>query len=153
VYGTQYRRMLRYEARALARFDGVLAVSDADAQTFARLYPGAITGPVHVVQTGVDTDYFQPSRIPNPESRIPSVVFTGSMDWLPNEDAMQFFVRDVLPLIRAQEPDTHLTIVGRAPTPAVKRLAEAAAIRVTGRVDDVRPYIEGASVYVVPLRI
>ena len=45
------------------------------------------------------------------------------MDWLPNEDAMQFFCRDILPLIRAEEPDVTLSIVGRAPTPAVKRLA------------------------------
>jgi sugar transferase (PEP-CTERM/EpsH1 system associated) len=155
LYASQHRRMLRYEGRTLARFDGILAVSDADAQTFARLYPGAVTRPVHVVQTGVDTEYFRPaeSRVPSPESRRPSLVFTGSMDWLPNEDAMQYFVRDVLPLVRAQEPDVQLTIVGRAPTPAVKRLADDAAIRVTGRVDDVRPYMDEASVYVVPLRI
>jgi glycosyltransferase involved in cell wall biosynthesis len=75
------------------------------------------------------------------------------MDWLPNEDAMQYFVRDILPLIRAEEPAVRLTIVGRAPTPAVKKLADDARIEVTGRVDDVRPYIDDASVYVVPLRI
>jgi glycosyltransferase involved in cell wall biosynthesis len=75
------------------------------------------------------------------------------MDWLPNGDAMQFFCRDVLPLIRAQAPDVCLTIVGRAPTPAVKRLAEGQGIEVTGRVDDVRPYMKEADVYVVPLRI
>src|SRR6185295_15495372 len=63
LYGAQYQRMLRYEGRTLARFDGVLAVSDADRQTFARLYPGAIRQPVHVVPTGVDTDYFAPSDI------------------------------------------------------------------------------------------
>jgi glycosyltransferase involved in cell wall biosynthesis len=66
---------------------------------------------------------------------------------------MQFFARDILPLVRAEEPDVRLTIVGRAPTPAVKKLADDAAIHVTGRVEDVRPYIDAASVYVVPLRI
>jgi glycosyltransferase involved in cell wall biosynthesis len=181
LYTAQYRRMLRYEGRTLARFDGILAVSDADAQTFARLYPGAITRPVHVVQTGVDTESFSPqftvhgpltscqlrvassqppaasSQPPaasrQPPTPSPSLVFTGSMDWLPNEDAMQFFVREILPLVRAQEPDVQLTIVGRAPTPAVVKLAEDAAVRVTGRVDDVRPYMNDASVYIVPLRI
>ncbi|PYR44338.1 MAG: group 1 glycosyl transferase [Acidobacteria bacterium] len=160
LYGAQYRRMLRYEGRTLARFDGVLAVSDVDGQTFTRLYPGAVKQPVHVVQTGVDTDYFTPqSRNPqsrNPQSAIRNthLVFTGSMDWLPNEDAMQFFCRDVLPLVRAEAPDTTLTIVGRAPTPAVKRLADDhAGVRVTGRVDDVRPFVRDAAVYVVPLRI
>ena len=164
LYRAQYRRMLRYEGRTLARFDGVLAVSDVDAGTFARLYPGALKRPVHVVQTGVDTEYFAPgSAKPLGErsdarlkpSRYPSsLVFTGSMDWLPNEDAMQFFCRDVLPLVRAEAPETTLTIVGRAPTPAVQRLAEEhPGVRVTGRVDDVRPFVRDAAVYVVPLRI
>jgi sugar transferase (PEP-CTERM/EpsH1 system associated) len=158
LYSTQYQRMLRFEGTTLARFDGVLAVSDADRETFARIYPGAIRNPVHVVPTGVDTEYFAPERIPaeripNPESRIPSLIFTGSMDWLPNEDAMQFFCRDVLPLIRAEEPDVRLSIVGRAPTPAVRQLADGANVHVTGRVDDVRPYMRDAAVYIVPLRI
>jgi glycosyltransferase involved in cell wall biosynthesis len=75
------------------------------------------------------------------------------MDWLPNEDAMIYFCRDVLPLIRAEEPDVQLSIVGRAPTPAVKQLADHAGVRVTGRVDDVRPFMRDAAVYIVPLRI
>ena len=75
------------------------------------------------------------------------------MDWLPNEDAMQYFCRDILPLIRAEEPGVTLSIVGRAPTPAVKRLADEHGVTVTGRVDDVRPYMEEAAVYIVPLRI
>jgi glycosyltransferase involved in cell wall biosynthesis len=105
---------------------------------------------VHVVPTGVDTEFFQfaPSR---EQSR--SLVFTGSMDWLPNEDAMQFFCRDVLPLIRAEEPDTTLSIVGRSPTPAVIRLGAEPGITVTGRVDDVRPPMAAAAVYIVPIRI
>ncbi len=153
LYGAQYRRMLRYEGRTLARFDGVLAVSDVDRDTFARLYPGAMKSPVHVVQTGVDTDYFRATS--DPQSAIrKGLVFTGSMDWLPNEDAMLYFCRDVLPIVRAQEPETTVTIVGRAPTPAVRTLAdEHAGVHVTGRVDDVRPYMRDAAVYIVPLRI
>jgi glycosyltransferase involved in cell wall biosynthesis len=83
------------------------------------------------------------------------MVFTGSMDWLPNEDAMLYFCDKVLPIIRAEEPAVRLSIVGRAPTPAVSKLGEIYrdAARVTGRVDDVRPYIAEAGVYVVPLRI
>src|SRR6185295_2380823 len=150
LYGMQYRRMLRYEGDALRRFDGVLAVSDADRDTFNRIYPGAIQRPAHVVPTGVDTAFFTaaPSEAPSRQ-----LVFTGSMDWLPNEDAMLYFSRDVLPLIRAEEPDVQLSIVGRAPTPAVKQLGEQAGVTVTGRVDDVRPYMRDAAVYIVPLRI
>jgi len=150
LYGAQYKRMLRYERKTLARFDGVLAVSDADRHTFAALYPDAIRHPVHVVPTGVDTGFFAPAPS-DPASR--TLVFTGSMDWLPNEDAMQYFCRDILPLIRAEEPGVDLSIVGRAPTPAVKRLADEHHVTVTGRVDDVRPFMKEAAVYIVPLRI
>jgi glycosyltransferase involved in cell wall biosynthesis len=75
------------------------------------------------------------------------------MDWLPNEDAMTYFCRDILPLVRAEEPGTTLSIVGRAPTPAVSALAADPGIVVTGRVADIRPHVADASVYIVPLRI
>ena len=146
----QWQRMLRFEGGALSRFDLVLAVSDVDRQTFARLYPGALRNPVHVVQTGVDTSFFTP--MPGRE-RPAHLVFTGSMDWLPNEDGMLYFVRDILPRIRQVEPDVTLSIIGRSPTPAVKRLAEHAGIDVTGRVEDVRPHVAQGAVYIVPLRI
>ena len=150
LYRTQHRRMLRFERRTLARFDGVLAVSDADRDTFEHLYPGSLRKPAHVVPTGVDTEFFAPKPSAAASRRL---VFTGSMDWLPNEDAMVFFVREVLSLIRAEEPDVTLSIVGRAPTPAVRKLAREPGVHVTGAVDDVRPYVDEAAVYVVPLRI
>jgi glycosyltransferase involved in cell wall biosynthesis len=99
----------------------------------------------------VDTGYFAPAPARPP--RRAHLVFTGSMDWLPNEDGMLYFVRDILPLIRNAEPDTTLSIIGRAPTPAVKRLAAEAGVDVTGRVDDVRPHVAAGSVYIVPLRV
>ena len=150
LYRRQYARMLRYERRALERFDGVLVVSHADRQTFARLYPDAIRQDVHVVSTGVDTGFFSPA--PSAADGR-GLVFTGSMDWLPNEDAVAYCCREILPRIRADEPTATLTIVGRSPTPAVKRLAADHGVTVTGRVDDVRPYMRDAAVYVVPLRI
>ena len=150
LLSAQWRRMLRFEGDAIRRFDLVLAVSDADGRTFDRLYPDALRTPVHVVQTGVETDYFVPSDAARGRAHL---VFTGSMDWLPNEDGMTYFCREILPRIRQSEPDVTLAIVGRSPTPAVMKLAELPGVEVTGRVDDVRPYIARASVYVVPLRI
>jgi sugar transferase (PEP-CTERM/EpsH1 system associated) len=146
----QWQRMLRFEADALARFDLVLAVSEADSKTFARLYPRSLRRPVHVVQTGVETDYFTP---PAAAPERAHMVFTGSMDWLPNEDGMTYFCREILPKIRQAEPGATLSIIGRAPTPAVRKLAEIPGVEVTGRVDDVRPHIARGSVYIVPLRI
>ena len=146
----QWSRMLRFEGDALARFDRVLAVSDADRCTFERLYPQSLRRPTHVVQTGVDTSYFRPS--PQVPDRA-HLVFTGSMDWLPNEDGMVYFCREILPRIRSAEPGVTLSIIGRSPTPTVRRLADEHGVVVTGRVDDVRPHIAGGSVYIVPLRI
>jgi sugar transferase (PEP-CTERM/EpsH1 system associated) len=151
LLGQQWQRMLRFEREAFARFDLVLAVSEADRHTFERLYPGALRAPVHVVQTGVDTQYFRPASAT--PARRAHLVFTGSMDWLPNEDGMLYFVRDILPLVRQAEPGATLSIIGRAPTPAVRKLGEQHGVEVTGNVDDVRPHVAAGSVYVVPLRI
>jgi sugar transferase (PEP-CTERM/EpsH1 system associated) len=151
LLGMQWKRMLRFEREALERFDLVLCVSDADRQTFNRLYPDSLKAPAHVIKTGVDTEYFAPAA--DRVARRAHLVFTGSMDWLPNEDGMQYFVREILPRVRQAEPDATLSIIGRSPTPGVKRLAETAGVEVTGRVDDVRPHIAEGSVYIVPLRI
>jgi glycosyltransferase involved in cell wall biosynthesis len=76
------------------------------------------------------------------------------MDWLPNDDAMKYFIRMILPRIRAACPETVLTIVGRKPFPGLTAMTrELPYVRVTGQVDDVRPYLERAAVYVIPLRI
>jgi sugar transferase (PEP-CTERM/EpsH1 system associated) len=150
LFKQQWRRMERFEGDTVRRFDVVLAVSDADGDTLRRLYPNDLRGPVVTVATGVDTEFFAPrAEAPSPKH----LVFTGSMDWLPNEDAMAHFCTDILPLIRAEEPEATLSIVGRAPTPAVQRLAADSGIEVTGRVDDVRDHIARGAVYIVPIRI
>jgi polysaccharide biosynthesis protein PslH len=151
LYRQQWRRMLRFEAQTVARFDRVLAVSDVDRDTLQRLYGRTLSSPVSVIPTGVDTSFFAPDAPAPPASR--HVVFTGSMDWLPNVDGVEFFCRDILPLIRQAEPDVTFSIVGRTPTPAVRRLAADAGVEVTGRVEDIRPHLARAAVYVVPLRI
>jgi glycosyltransferase involved in cell wall biosynthesis len=145
----QWRKTWRYERSACQRFDLVVAVSAADEQQMRDEY-----GLKHAaaVPTGVDIDYFNPSGTITPDKH--NIVFTGSMDWLPNEDAMQYFIREVLPLVRKEIPDVTLTVVGRNPYVSLVELSKSdKSIVVTGRVDDVRPYIEKAAVYVVPIRI
>jgi glycosyltransferase involved in cell wall biosynthesis len=153
LYDQQWKRMRRFEGETLARFDRILAVSDTDRDTFRRLYPASGAVPVSVVPTGVDTAYFAPVSEPAPGGSRSHLVFVGSMDWLPNEDAMLVFCRDVLPRIAAAVPDVTLSIVGRAPTARVRGLARDEAVDVTGRVDDVRPSLQAATVVIVPLRI
>jgi len=152
----QWSRMLAFEGKALDHFDLVLTVSEADRATFQRLYPSE-ERQYHVVPTGVDTGYFSPGTsqaAPLDGARgDKNLVFTGSMDWLPNEDGMLYFCADILPRVRQAESDVTVSIVGRAPTPAVRRLAETRGVEVTGRVEDVRPQMARAAVYIVPLRI
>jgi glycosyltransferase involved in cell wall biosynthesis len=76
------------------------------------------------------------------------------MDWLPNDDAIRYFTREIMPLIKSKVPDVTLTVVGRNPAPALVDLSkEDPSLIITGRVDDVRPYMETAAAYIVPLRI
>jgi glycosyltransferase involved in cell wall biosynthesis len=104
------------------------------------------------VPTGVDVDYFRPSGTVAREAM--SLVFTGSMDWMPNEDGIRWFVDEVLPRIHAVNPGVVLTVVGRNPPPAIQSLAARdPRVRVTGTVPDVRPFLESAAVFVVPLRV
>jgi glycosyltransferase involved in cell wall biosynthesis len=144
----QYERMLRYEADVCRSAKKIIAVSSADASAMNSLY-GA-TG-VCSVPTGVNLEYFAP-----PLARTPTqdLVFLGAMDWRPNIDGLSWFVGNVLPLIRARRPGCSLTVVGRAPTAEVRRLAESDKhIHVTGTVDDVRPYLWESGAAIVPLRI
>ncbi|HEX3157815.1 MAG TPA: glycosyltransferase [Gemmatimonadaceae bacterium] len=145
----QWRRMLRWEAAECRRFDHVVAVSPQDAEVFRSQFD---LPSVSHVPTGVDTDFFRPSGA---EPREPhGMVFTGSMDWMPNEDAMLWFAAEILPMILQRVPDATLTVVGRNPTAAVRALAEREpAIRVTGSVPDVRPYMERAAAFIVPMRV
>ena len=145
----QWRRMERFERKECRRFDRVVAVSRADAEAIEREYGIA---DVADVPTGVDVEYFRPSGQVTREPH--NLVFTGSMDWLPNEDGINWFVDHVLPRIHDRRPDVTLTIVGRNPPPRIQQLAQRdARLRVTGSVPDVRPYIERAAAFVVPLRV
>jgi len=143
----EWRKMRRYEARACTQARLTVAVSDADRLLLASHAPEAS---VCTIPTGVDTTYFTP----NGSQETPgALVFTGSMDWFPNEDCILHFTEAVFPRIRDAVPDASLTVVGKNPGPRVKRLAAIPGVRVTGTVDDVRPYVAAAAVCVVPLRV
>jgi glycosyltransferase involved in cell wall biosynthesis len=81
------------------------------------------------------------------------VVFTGSYDWMPNRDAAEWYFDEILPRVRAQVPEIATWIVGKSPTASMRRRAEAdPSFHVTGRVEDVRHYLQKCPVYVVPMR-
>jgi glycosyltransferase involved in cell wall biosynthesis len=145
----EWRKLRRYERRACTRATTTVAVSEDDRARLAALAPGAT---VAAIPTGVDTAYFAPNGAGPPADA--GVVFVGSMDWFPNEDAALFLLEAVLPGIRAAVPDARLTLVGRDPSERLRAAAaKAAGAEVTGTVDDVRPYLERAAVVVVPVRV
>lgn len=145
----QWRKMEKFEKETCRRFDAVIAVSAEDRDQMREEYG---VDAVFEVPTGVDTEFFTPSGKENIDPH--NVVFTGSMDWLPNEDAIRYYTEQIMPIVRRSLPDATLTVVGRNPYPSLLELSRRdPAIVVTGRVEDVRPYMERAAAYVVPLRI
>jgi sugar transferase (PEP-CTERM/EpsH1 system associated) len=146
LFELEWRKLRRQERAICRRADLTIAVSTEDRDRLAALAPGAR---VTSIPTGVDTNYFSPTTAPEIPGRL---VFTGSMDWQPNEDAVTYFADAILPRIRQELPTVSFAIVGRRPSARVQAVAERAGILVTGTVDDVRPYIAQAAVYVVPLR-
>ena len=144
----QARRMFDYERRITRQCGHVVAVSEADARTMREMF--GVTR-VSAIPTGVDVDYFRP---PAESRHTADLVFLGSMDWLPNIDGMLWFVNEIFPLILRERPECTLAIVGRSPAPEILRLARNQPnITVSGTVPDVRPYIWGSTVSIVPLRI
>ena len=145
----QWQKMAKFEAEMCRVFDSVVAVSVEDREHLKTEY-GARQ--VYDVPTGVDTEFFTPTS--NEKVIEHNLVFTGSMDWLPNEDGIRYFTEEILPLVRKSVPDASLTVVGRNPYPSLLELSKRdSKVVVTGRVDDVRPYMERAAVYIVPLRV
>ena len=145
----QWKKMFSYEKKACNSFDTVIAVSEKDKELFLRLYRAEN---VKTIPTGVDLDYYAP--MPQIEEKENSLVFCGSMDWLPNEDAINYFIEDILPLVKKEVPGVHLTVVGRNPSPAMqKKVKKCPEVSLTGWVEDTRPYLAQSSLFIVPIRI
>jgi polysaccharide biosynthesis protein PslH len=144
----EWRKMEAAEQRYLQLADRVLTVSDKDRDAFL---PFVNLAKLTVIPTGVDVDYFQPMLVDETPN---SLVFTGSMDWIPNEDAILYFVDAILPLIKQHCPEVSLEVVGRSPSSKLQALAERGkCVRLTGWVEDIRPFVARGAVCIVPLRI
>lgn len=144
----QWKKMLTYERQASQLYSHVAVVSEPDRHVFVDDYS---CPRVTVVANGVDECYFTPVQTqPTPHS----MVFTGSMDWRPNQDGIRYFLETIFPKIRAAIPDASLTVVGRKPPQWLVEIGHnMPGVTVTGTVDDVRPYICQSSLYIVPLRV
>jgi glycosyltransferase involved in cell wall biosynthesis len=126
----------------------LILISDADA-SFIR--QSCTKSKIWVVSNGVDTEYFRPS--PNASPRRADILFTGVMDYWPNEEAMLYFMRTILPRIRKEMPDVKLVVAGRNPPASLRDLAQSIeGVLLTGFLEDLRPSFEHAAAYVAPIR-
>lgn len=142
------RAMRSFEKKVCADSDLILSVSVEDQQSLAS---GFGAGCVRLLENGVDVDYFAPVK-QNIQDQPKKLVFVGAMDWLPNSDGIKYFVKEIYPIIKNDFPQIKLDVVGKDPPEDVRQLSDIPGIRVTGTVDDVRPYVHDSHLYIVPLR-
>jgi sugar transferase (PEP-CTERM/EpsH1 system associated) len=154
LYALEADRLAAAERDIADRAAASVLVTPGEARLLARVAPSAADR-IHAIPNGVDTGFFAPDTArgsPYPDGERP-IVFTGAMDYWPNIDAVRWFAEDVLPRVRTACPDARFHVVGMNPAPAVRALARSGDIVVTGRVPDVRPYLQHAAVAVAPLRV
>jgi sugar transferase (PEP-CTERM/EpsH1 system associated) len=154
IYARESRTLLDFDRRVGAVCDAGTFVSRAEAALFRQLAPELADKTFHV-NSGVDSTYFSPEhRFDNPyPTRGPAVVFTGTMSYWPNIDAVRWYATAILPEVRRTLPDAQFYIVGSSPSQEVLDLGKRPGVVVTGRVPDVRPYLAHAAAVVAPLRI
>jgi sugar transferase (PEP-CTERM/EpsH1 system associated) len=155
-FNREYRLLAREENAICVDFTHSLFVSSDEAKLFSVKQPQAQRSKVHGVLNGVDVKFFNPSTPFTDEKlvpKVPFISFTGAMDYWANVDAVLWFVEHVWPLIIAKQPNAIFCIVGGNPSNEVMALAKDKSIMVTGRVHDVRPFIEKAQCVVAPLQI
>ncbi|MEX0648463.1 MAG: glycosyltransferase [Balneolaceae bacterium] len=145
-YEREFKRSFHEEVAAFKRHDAIFTTSARDGKLIQKDAPK----PAHfVIPNGVDTDFFQKG---NTRSEPFTLVFTGSMRYVPNYDGMIYFIEEIFPEIKKEVPEAKIYIVGSGP-PNILKKHQSDSVIITGFVDDVRPYIDRASVFVVPLRM
>ena len=154
IYQRESALLQNYERDVAQEFDKSTFVSLKEAALFKMMMP-EVADKVDYFNNGVDTDYFSPiHQFPNPypmDNRI--LVFTGAMDYWANVDAVEWFVQKVFPIVRSQIADIKFYIVGSNPSARVLALTKIPGVIVTGKVEDIRPYLKYASIAIAPLRI
>ncbi len=153
LYDREARRLLAFEKVVAERAKASVFVTREEARQLITAAPGSASRVV-VIENGVDSDYFSPAHScesPFAAGEHP-IVFTGTMDYWPNVDAVVWFAREVLPLVRQRDPRARFHVVGMKPQRAVRAL-QGEAVSVSGWVDDVRPYLRYARAVVAPLRV
>lgn len=154
LYNREYKKLFEWEKMVAQQADYSLFVTEKESALFRELAP-AVAEKVHSIDNGVDYEFFTAnSDTEKPYiNETPKIVFTGAMDYWANVDAVVWFAEEVLPLVQQKIPSLEFFVVGSKPTARVNTLSNIAGVTVTGRVEDVRPYIQHANLSIAPLRI
>ncbi|MEM7664358.1 MAG: TIGR03087 family PEP-CTERM/XrtA system glycosyltransferase [Pseudomonadota bacterium] len=151
------RLLATEEERLSRRADATILISDAEAVLFAGRLKQPAKANIEVIGNGIDAAFFDPATIaPHPELTAhtgPHFVFTGQMDYRPNEQAALWAIEQFLPRVRATYPDAKFHVVGRNPTAVLKAHDGSEGAKIWGEVPDVRPFIASATCVLAPLLI
>jgi sugar transferase (PEP-CTERM/EpsH1 system associated) len=155
LYRLEGRRLAAYEKHAAANFDHIIFIGSQEKRLFER---NGFNGKLELMSNGVDFERYYgrelPARQPSPPGGKSYLLFTGAMDYIPNIDAAYWFAREVFPHLKMILPELQFFIIGGNPVRKIRKLHDPeAGIIVTGYLDDVRPYIKSAHVFVAPMRI
>lgn len=146
-YAREADRLARLERRVVPRVGLNIVVSELDRERLDKVAPG---GAIRVVENGVDVDFFRVQ--PGAQPQRCALVFAGGMDWYPNRHAVDWLCEEIWPALTADGSDWSLTVAGRSPSPRLLSLAETdARVSAPGFVDDVRPTLGAARIYVCPI--
>lgn len=146
VLRSQLRKVASYEAASLRTFDRCAVVSDDDREQMKHRYG---VENATVVANGVDLDFYKPLQ----DTDAPNIVFIGSLDWRPNQDAVRWLLESIWPLIKAEKPEACLSLIGRRPPQWTADSCDRTHASLYADVPDVRPHLADAAVVIVPLRI
>lgn len=153
LWRREAQQLSRYESRLVQSFSTTVVCTDAEARLLRSKAP---LGAIAVLENSFNVDQYDPKYVVVSDeirSWRPYIIFSGSMDYFPNVDAVMYFYSEVLPLVRREIPNVRFVIAGRNPHRSVARLQSDPAIKVTGSVPDIKPYLCGAAAAVVPMRI
>lgn len=143
---SQSRKAKGLEKKMIPRFTKTVVVSEVDREWIRRFLPEA---QIPVIPGGVDGDRFRPRPV---EEDFPSVIFRGVMNFIPNSDAVLYFHKEIMPLVKKEFPDLKFYVVGKFPPPGIQALHDGKSVIVTGLVPDIQEYMAKATVNISPMR-
>ncbi len=150
LYRLEGKRLAAYEKQAAEYFDHVIFIGPEESKLFAC---NGFADKIALMSNGIDFERYAGPPLPALESK-PYVLFTGAMDYLPNIDAAHWFASAIFPELRKHLPELRFYIAGSNPTSKIRRLHNPSrGVIVTGYVEDIRPYVKNARVFVAPMRI